>query len=49
VKANDGFINEVKAKQAALEDKWVAAAEGKGLKNAKGVLAEFRSEIQKLK
>jgi TRAP-type C4-dicarboxylate transport system substrate-binding protein len=49
VKANDAFIKEVQAKQGALEDKWAAAAEAKGLKNPKGVLAEFRSEIQKLK
>ncbi len=48
-KASDAFINEVKAKGGALEDKWVSAAEAKGLKNAKGVLAEFRSEIQKVK
>ena len=48
-KANDAFVNEVKAKQGALEDRWAQAAEGKGLKNAKGVLAEFRSEIQKAK
>lgn len=49
VKANDAFINEIKSKGGALEDRWVQAAEGKGLKNAKGVLAEFRSEIQKAK
>jgi len=47
--ANQTFINEVKAKQSALEDKWIAAAETKGLKNAKGVLAEFRNEIAKMK
>lgn len=47
--ANEGFINEVKAKQAGLEDKWATAAEARGLKNAKGVLAEFRAEIAKLK
>lgn len=49
VKASDAFINEIKAKQGALEDKWAAAAAAKGLKNPKGVLAEFRSEIQKAK
>lgn len=49
IMANDAFINEVKAKQAGLEDKWAAAAEARGLKNAKGVLAEFRAEIAKLK
>ncbi|MDZ4291576.1 MAG: ABC transporter substrate-binding protein, partial [Hydrogenophaga sp.] len=47
--ANEAFVNEVKAKQAALEDRWVAAAEGRGLKNAREVLAEFRAETQKLK
>jgi TRAP-type transport system periplasmic protein len=47
--ANDAFVNEVKAKQAQLEDKWVAAAEARGLKNARAVLAEFRAETQKLK
>ncbi len=49
VRANDAFVNEIKAKQSGLEDKWAAAAEAKGLKNAKGVLAEFRAEIAKLK
>ena len=49
LKAGDAFINEIKAKQAALEDRWAGAAEAKGLKNAKGVLAEFRTEIGKLK
>lgn len=49
VQASESFINEVKAKQAALEDRWATAAEAKGLKNAKGVLAEFRAEIAKLK
>jgi TRAP-type C4-dicarboxylate transport system substrate-binding protein len=49
VSANDAFVGEIRSKQAALEDRWVAAAEGKGLKNAKGVLAELRAEIAKLK
>ena len=31
-----------------LEDKWAAAAEAKGLKDAKKVLAEYRAEIKKL-
>ncbi|MBL0919550.1 MAG: TRAP transporter substrate-binding protein [Hydrogenophaga sp.] len=47
--ANEAFVNDVKAKQAQLEDKWVAAAEARGLKNARAVLAEFRAETQKLK
>lgn len=49
VKASAAFINEVKSKGGALEEKWVQAAEAKGLKNAKGVLAEFRAEIEKAK
>lgn len=49
VKASDAFINEIKSKGGALEEKWVQAAEAKGLKNAKDVLAEFRAEIQKAK
>ena len=49
IRASDAFVNEVKAKQQQLEDKWAAAAEAKGLKNAKGVLAEFRAEIAKAK
>ena len=47
--ASDAFVNEIRAKQTGLEDKWAAAAEAKGLKNAKAVLAEFRAEIAKLK
>ena len=46
-RASEAFVNEVKARQAALEDRWVAAAEARGLKNARAVLAEFRSEAQK--
>ncbi len=49
IQASEAFVNEVKAKQAGLEDKWAAAAEAKGLKNAKAVLAEFRAEIAKVK
>ena len=49
IQASEAFINEVKAKQAPLEDKWAAAVEAKGLKNPKGVLAEFRTEIAKVK
>jgi TRAP-type C4-dicarboxylate transport system substrate-binding protein len=45
--ANEAFVNDVRAKQSALEDRWVAAAEGRGLKNARAVLAEFRAEAQK--
>jgi TRAP-type transport system periplasmic protein len=47
VKADVKFVNEVKSKVAGLEAKWVADAEAKGLKDAKKVLAEFRTEIAK--
>ncbi|MEZ5664639.1 MAG: TRAP transporter substrate-binding protein [Burkholderiaceae bacterium] len=49
IQADEAFINEVRGKQAALEDRWATAAEAKGLKNAKAVLAEFRAEIDKVK
>jgi TRAP-type C4-dicarboxylate transport system substrate-binding protein len=49
IKASDAFVAEVRSRQATLEDKWAAAAEGKGLKNAKDVLNEFRAEIAKIK
>jgi TRAP-type transport system periplasmic protein len=49
VQASEAFINEVRAKQQQLEDRWAAAAEAKGLKNPKAVLAEFRAEIAKVK
>ena len=49
IKASDAFVAEVRSRQATLEDKWAAAAEGKGLKNAKEVLNEFRAEIAKIK
>lgn len=49
VQASEAFVSEVRAKQQQLEDRWAAAAEAKGLKNAKGVLAEFRAEIAKVK
>ncbi len=47
VKADAKFVGEVKSKVSALEAKWVADAEAKGLKDAKKVLAEFRTEIAK--
>lgn len=46
-KADAKFVADVKAKTSGLEGKWIAQAEAKGLKNAKAVLAEFRSEIAK--
>ncbi len=48
VKADATFVKAVKDKTASLEDTWVKAAEGKGMKDAKKVLAEFRGEITKL-
>jgi TRAP-type C4-dicarboxylate transport system substrate-binding protein len=47
-KADNAFVQAVKAKTAPVEDNWAKAAEAKGLKDAKKVLAEFRSEIAKL-
>jgi TRAP-type transport system periplasmic protein len=47
-KADAAFVKDVQTKTATLEDKWATDAEAKGLKNAKGVLAEFRAEIKKL-
>ena len=47
VKADAKFVADVKAKTSTLEAKWVKDAEGKGLKDAAKVLAEFRSEIAK--
>lgn len=47
-KADAAFVADIKAKTASLEQGWVKAAEGKGLKNAAKVLSEFRAEIAKL-
>jgi len=47
-KADAAFVNAVKAKTSGLEDSWAKAAEAKGLKDAKKVLAEYRAEIAKL-
>ncbi|PUE11049.1 ABC transporter substrate-binding protein [Limnohabitans sp. T6-5] len=47
-KADAKFVADVKAKTAPLEQVWVKAAEGKGLKNPAKVLADFRAEIAKL-
>jgi TRAP-type C4-dicarboxylate transport system substrate-binding protein len=46
--ADPAFVKAVQARTAAVEDKWAAAAEAKGLKDAKRVLAEYRAEIKKL-
>jgi len=47
-KADAAFVNAVKAKTVGLEDSWAKAAEARGLKDPKKVLADFRSEISKL-
>ena len=47
-KADAGFVSAVKTKTANLEDNWAKAAEAKGLKDAKKVLADYRAEIAKL-
>jgi TRAP-type C4-dicarboxylate transport system substrate-binding protein len=47
-KADAKFVKEFKDKTAPLEQAWVKAAEGKGLKNPAKVLADFRAEIAKL-
>ena len=47
-KADAPFVAAVKAKTSGLEDAWIKAAEAKGLKDAKKVLAEYRAEITKL-
>jgi len=47
-RADAAFVNTVKAKIAPLEDNWAKAAETKGMKDPKKVLADFRAEIAKL-
>jgi len=42
------FVKAIQEKTTPVEDRWAAAAEAKGLKDAKKVLAEFRAEIKKL-
>jgi TRAP-type C4-dicarboxylate transport system substrate-binding protein len=46
--ADAPFVAAVKAKTGGLEEAWTKAAEAKGLKDAKKVLAEYRAEIVKL-
>jgi TRAP-type transport system periplasmic protein len=46
-KADAKFVADVKSRTSSLEQKWAKEAEGKGLKDASKVLAEFRSEIAK--
>jgi TRAP-type C4-dicarboxylate transport system substrate-binding protein len=47
-KADAAFVKGVQDRTAAVEDKWAAAAEAKGMNDARKVLAEFRAEIKKL-
>jgi TRAP-type C4-dicarboxylate transport system substrate-binding protein len=47
-KADPAFVKAVQDKVGPVEDKWATAAEAKGLKDAKKVLAEFRADIKKL-
>jgi TRAP-type transport system periplasmic protein len=47
--ADAAFLADFKAKTASIEADWVKAAEAKGLKDAAGVLREFRAEIAKVK
>jgi TRAP-type C4-dicarboxylate transport system substrate-binding protein len=49
ITADAKFVADFKAKTAGIEDAWVKEAEGKGLKNAAGVLQELRAEIAKVK
>jgi len=46
--ADPAFVKVVGDKTAPLVDTWAKAAEAKGLKDPKKVLAEFRGEIAKL-
>jgi hypothetical protein len=47
-KADAAFVKSVQDKVGPVEDRWAAAAEGKGLKDARKILAEYRAEIKKL-
>ncbi|MEO7851810.1 MAG: TRAP transporter substrate-binding protein [Rubrivivax sp.] len=47
-KADAAFVKTVQDKVAPVEEKWASAAEAKGLKDAKKMLADFRAEIKKL-
>ncbi len=49
IKADAAFIKAVEDKQDMLETRWAAAAQVKGLKDPKAVLAEFRAEAKKAK
>jgi TRAP-type C4-dicarboxylate transport system substrate-binding protein len=45
--ANKQFIDDVRGRTSALEQKWIADAKAKGLPNGDAVLREFRAEIAK--
>jgi TRAP-type transport system periplasmic protein len=45
--ASKAFVEEIRARTAPLEQKWIADAKAKGLPNAEQVLKEFRAEIAK--
>jgi TRAP-type transport system periplasmic protein len=47
--ADAAFVADFKSKTASIESDWVKEAEAKGLKDAAGVLREFRAEIAKVK
>ncbi|MBC7941111.1 MAG: TRAP transporter substrate-binding protein [Chitinophagaceae bacterium] len=47
-KADPAFVKVVKDRTQPVEEKWAQAAEAKGLKDPKKVLAELRAEIAKL-
>jgi TRAP-type C4-dicarboxylate transport system substrate-binding protein len=47
-KADAAFVKAVNEKTAGMTDAWAKAAEAKGLKNAKKVLADLRAEIARL-
>ena len=46
--AGKAFVDDVAAKTASLEKKWIADAKAKGLANAEQVLKEYRAEVAKL-
>ena len=46
--ADAAFVKAVQDKTAAVEERWATAAQAKGLKDAKKVLAELRAEIKRL-
>ncbi len=46
--ADAAFVRRVKERTAPLEEAWAQAAEGRGLKDARKLLAEFRADIARL-